>query len=153
LTRAPPLFPLGSEPLSLAKRLNGILQRLYAGEPQSCGRVVKAAKLAGQRRDALAVTVCLPGPASEHGLGEHPRGADTTVVRKPTDNGSIPVTGKRHRPALLRSDAYDACADQFRLLTPYPARACVHPRSTDRRTVARPTDDSSIPVNGNRDRI
>ena len=48
LTWAPPRFPLGSEPLYLAKRHNGILQRLYAGKPQSCCRVVKAAKLSGQ---------------------------------------------------------------------------------------------------------
>src|SRR5262249_33419870 len=100
LTWAPPRFLLGGEPLSLAKRLNGILQRLYAGEPQSCGRVVKPAKLPGQRRDALAVTVCLTGRASERGLGEHPRGADICKIRRPvvprpTDDGSIPVTGKR----------------------------------------------------------
>jgi hypothetical protein len=38
-----------------------------------------------------------------------------TFVLRPTDNGRIPVTGKRDRSALLWG-AYGACADQFSAL-------------------------------------
>jgi hypothetical protein len=48
------------ELLSLAKLLNGVLQRLHAGEPQSGGRGLEAPKLLGQRGDTLALTVRRP---------------------------------------------------------------------------------------------
>ena len=70
---------------------------------------------------ACADQFCLlaPHPARAR---EHPRGADNIVVNRPTDDGGIPVTGKRDRRAL-RCGAYGACADQFRLAgsTPRPS--------------------------------
>ena len=47
--------------LSLAKREDGILQHPDAGEPRGCGCYIEPAKLPNERRDALAVTVCLSG--------------------------------------------------------------------------------------------
>src|SRR5262249_38241456 len=49
------------------KRFNGILQRLYAGEPQGLSRETEVvAKLLGQCRDALAMTICIPRNPSEY---------------------------------------------------------------------------------------
>src|SRR5229473_697073 len=45
--------------LRLAKQLECILKRLHAREPKSYGSRIRAAKLLGQRRDSLAVTVRL----------------------------------------------------------------------------------------------
>src|SRR5215472_5305743 len=60
------ILQVDGEWLFPTKRPNGLLQVLYAGEPQGRGRDIESAKLLGQCRDALAMTVCLPGGAGEH---------------------------------------------------------------------------------------
>jgi hypothetical protein len=52
--------------LSLAKSLDGILQRPHVSVPEICRGIVEPAKLPGQRRDTLAVTVCLSRRARKH---------------------------------------------------------------------------------------
>src|SRR5262249_41598211 len=72
--------------LSLAKCPNGLLQGLHAGEPQSCGRGVKASMRSGQRGNTLALTVRLPG---------HPR--------------KISKYDILHNPAIIRRDERQRC--------------------------------------------
>jgi hypothetical protein len=66
------VFPphTSGERLFLAKLPNGILQRLHAGEPQSCGRGLEAPKLPGQRGDTFAVTVRPPRRPRKDGSRE-----------------------------------------------------------------------------------
>jgi hypothetical protein len=57
-------------------------------------------------------------------------------VTRPTDDGRVPVTGKRQTPLVCRADGTGAY--QFRLLAPHPARARVHPRGAGTTIVIRP---------------
>jgi hypothetical protein len=89
---------------------------------------------------------------------EDPRGPSTSyatqcvirTVAPPTHDGSIPVTGKRNRPALPRG-TYTICADQLCLLAPYPTRAREDPCCADSTIVIRPTNNGAIPISGKRD--
>lgn len=87
----------------LTEYSNSILQSPYAAKLQPFGRSLEAAKLPGQRRDALTATAWLPGRPCEHrrgdGFGVHPRGTGTdeavgnVVVRTPAHDRGIPVAG------------------------------------------------------------
>ena len=49
-----------SDSYSVTECRNRVLERPHAGVPQGCGRRIEAAKLAGERADALVKTVGLP---------------------------------------------------------------------------------------------
>ena len=57
---APALPDWPPQRLSFTERRNRVLERPHAGVPQGCGRRIEAAKLAGERADALVKTVGLP---------------------------------------------------------------------------------------------
>ena len=89
--------------LVFAKSHDGILQCGHIRVPQGCGGGIKPAILPSQGRDALAETVCPSARPGEWAVNRRRADAEarSTVVARPTDDGGVPVAGKRHGKALL----------------------------------------------------